>query len=333
MFYYFGACFYPKTGTHFWETDNMGRRRNKGKPISGWLVLDKPTNMTSTHAVSMIKRLFGAAKAGHAGTLDPLATGCLPIALGEATKTVPYVMDSRKIYSFTVQWGAETNTDDSEGEVVHTHDMRPSRKAIEAVLPSYTGNISQVPPSFSAIKINGERAYDMARDGEEVIIEPRDVTVYRLELVDMPDDHTAVFEAECGKGTYVRSLARDIGRDIGCLGHITALRRELVGPFDADTFVTLPELQALFEANDTEGLMQCLEPVDIALQDLGQVTVSPHDAGRLARGLDILIRGRSTPADGEEVFATTQGRLVALGTMEAGRLVPRRVFQIVENPV
>ena len=203
--------------------------------MHGWLVLDKPVGMTSTHAVSVVKRLFQAKRAGHAGTLDPLASGLLPIALGEATKTVPFVMDGRKIYRFTVRWGEERDTDDAEGRVAATSAERPSADAIRALLPRFTGTIEQVPPRFSAVKIEGERAYDLARDGEVVELAPRPVEIHRLELVETPDPDHAVFAAECGKGTYVRALARDMGRALGCLGHVAALRRTAVGPFAEDS--------------------------------------------------------------------------------------------------
>jgi tRNA pseudouridine55 synthase len=199
-------------------------RRDK-RDVHGWVVLDKPIGMTSTHAVAVIRRLFTAKRAGHAGTLDPLATGCLPIALGEATKTVPFIMDSTKTYRFTVRWGEERDTDDSEGRVVETSDARPAREQIEAILPRFHGVILQTPPRFSAIKIDGERAYDIARDGEVVELEPREVEIDRLDLVDTPDPDHAVFETDCGKGTYVRALARDFGRLLGCRGHVSALRR------------------------------------------------------------------------------------------------------------
>ena len=205
-------------------------KRDK-RDVHGWVVLDKPVGMTSTHAVSVIKRLFSAKRAGHAGTLDPLASGCLPIALGEATKTVPFVMDGRKLYQFTVRWGEERDTDDAEGRVIASSEQRPTPEAIRALLPSYTGTIQQVPPRYSAIKIEGERAYDLARDGETVELEARPVEIARLELVATPDPDHAVLEAECGKGTYVRSLARDMGRALGCFGHVSALRRVAVGPF------------------------------------------------------------------------------------------------------
>ena len=209
-------------------------RRDK-RDVHGWVVLDKPVGMTSTHAVSIIKRLFSAKRCGHAGTLDPLASGCLPIAMGEATKTVPFVMDSRKLYRFTIQWGEERDTDDSEGRIVQGSSARPTADEIRAALPAYTGTIQQVPPKFSALKIEGERAYDLARDGQEVELQARTVDIGRLELIEMPDADHAVLEAECGKGTYVRSLARDIGRALGCYGHVSALRRCSVGGFTPET--------------------------------------------------------------------------------------------------
>ena len=218
----------------------MARRgKKKGRPVSGWVILDKPVGMGSTEAVSKVKWLFQAEKAGHAGTLDPLASGMLPIALGEATKTVPYVQDGAKVYRFTVAWGEERSTDDLEGPVTKTSDMRPSEAEILALLPKYTGVIMQTPPQFSAIKIAGERAYDLARDGESVDIPEREVEIGRFDLVEMQPDGKTVFEIECGKGTYVRSLARDMGRDLGCFGHIADLRRIEVDPFTPDDFVTV----------------------------------------------------------------------------------------------
>lgn len=214
-------------------------RKPKGRAVSGWLILDKPVDFGSTEAVSKIKWLFNAQKAGHAGTLDPLASGMLPIALGDATKTVPYVMDGRKIYEFTVTWGEERSTDDLEGEVTVSSDQRPQEQAIRDLLPKYTGVIQQIPPQFSAIKIAGERAYDLARDGETVEIPSREVEIFRLTLVGITDD-TAHFEVECGKGTYVRALARDFGRELGCYGHISELRRTFVAPFAEDKMVRLP---------------------------------------------------------------------------------------------
>ncbi|MBX9739813.1 MAG: tRNA pseudouridine(55) synthase TruB, partial [Beijerinckiaceae bacterium] len=208
----------------------MSAPRSNRVEINGWFILDKPVGMTSTHAVSRLKRIYNAKKAGHAGTLDPLASGLLPVAFGEATKTVPFVQDGEKAYRFTVRWGIETDSDDSDGKIVQTADHRPGPDQIEAALPRFTGTIMQAPPAFSAIKVNGERAYDMARDGEIVELAARPVTINSLEMIASTDDD-AVFEARCGKGTYVRAIARDLGRALGCLGHVTALRRTRVGPF------------------------------------------------------------------------------------------------------
>ncbi len=207
-------------------------RRKKGQPINGWLILDKPLGLTSTQALARVKRLFDAQKAGHAGTLDPLATGVLPIAFGEATKTVSFAVDGEKSYAFAVRWGAETTTDDAEGEVTQRSDKRPGEGEILALLPQFTGEIMQVPPQFSAVKIDGDRAYDLARDGEQVVLHARPVQIAALRLIDMPNADTAVFEADCGKGTYVRAIARDMGRALGCYGHVIELRRTRVGPFE-----------------------------------------------------------------------------------------------------
>src|SRR6476660_755717 len=222
---------------------NNGQPRRDRRDVHGWIVLDKPIGMTSTHAVAVVKRLFQAKRAGHAGTLDPLASGGLPIALGEATKTVPFVMDSRKRYRFTVAWGEERDTDDTEGRVTQTSDTRPSAEAILNLLPRFTGLIEQVPPQYSAIKIQGERAYDLARDGETLELKPRPVEIHHLSLIEQLDNSHSVFQAECGKGTYVRALARDIGRILGCYGNICALRRTLVGPFGESDMIPLEQLE------------------------------------------------------------------------------------------
>jgi tRNA pseudouridine55 synthase len=302
-------------------------RRKKGNPINGWVVLDKPAGMTSTQAVGKVRWLFQAQKAGHAGTLDPLATGILPIALGEATKTVPYAVDGQKSYRFTVRWGAETDTDDAEGQVVARSDDGPSRAAIEALLPSFLGDIMQTPPAFSAIKIDGQRAYDLARQGEVVQLEARPVHIDRLDLVGMPDPLTSVFEAECGRGTYVRAIARDIGRKLGCFGHVIALRRTRVGPFQEAQAVTLSELEdaAALEDGGIE-IKTMLRPVESALADLLEVTVSQSDAARLARGQTVLLRGRDAPVMSGEAFALSKGTLIALCEIERGELRPLRVF-------
>ncbi|MGX5667645.1 tRNA pseudouridine(55) synthase TruB [Rhizobium daejeonense] len=304
-------------------------RKPKGRPVSGWLILDKPVDFGSTEAVSKIKWLFNAQKAGHAGTLDPLASGMLPIALGDATKTVPYVMDGRKIYEFTVTWGEERSTDDLEGEVTQSSDARPTEEAIRALLPSYTGVISQVPPQFSAIKIAGERAYDLARDGETVEIPSREVEIFRLTLLKCEADR-AWFEVECGKGTYVRSLARDFGRELGCYGHISELRRSFVAPFAEDTMVPLAELAALEKIEDRDERLAALDAFLIdtgeALSGLPHIAITEDQAHRLRMGNPILLRGRNAPVSEADAFATAGGKLVAIGEIGEGEFRPRRVF-------
>jgi tRNA pseudouridine55 synthase len=299
-------------------------RRKKGNPVHGWLVLDKPVGMMSTQAVGAVRRAYGAQKAGHAGTLDPLATGILPIALGEATKTVPYAVDGQKEYRFTVRWGVETDTDDAEGRPVATSDLRPDREAIEALLPSFVGEIEQTPPAFSAVKIAGERAYDLARAGEAVELEPRMVEVDALDLVECPDADTAVFAAECGRGTYVRALARDMGRALGCRGHVTQLRRSRVASFTEADAVTMESLTAAAEAGES-ALQALLRPVETALADLVVLRVSREDTVRLLRGQSILVRGHDLPPPGP-AYATCKGHLIALGRIEKGELRPTRVF-------
>lgn len=310
----------------------MARRgKKKGRPVSGWVVLDKPVGLGSTDAVSRVKWLFQAEKAGHAGTLDPLASGMLPIALGEATKTVPYVMDGAKGYRFTVAWGEERSTDDREGPITRSSDIRPDDAAIRELLPKYTGVILQVPPQFSAIKIDGERAYDVAREGGAVDIPPREVEIGRFELIESGDGQT-VFEIECGKGTYVRSLARDLGRDLGCYGHVADLRRTVVEPFTADDFVTLEELEAARgapadpETIDFKGLDALLVDTAAALDSLPQVAVSDDAAARIRLGNTVIVRGRDAPVEAAEACATARGRLVAIGAIEAGMFHPKRVF-------
>jgi tRNA pseudouridine55 synthase len=298
--------------------------RPKKRVVNGWVVLDKPVGMTSTFAVAAVKRALNAKKAGHAGTLDPLASGILPIALGEATKTVPYVMDGRKSYVFTVAWGVETDTDDAEGKPVQATNRAPAREEIEALLPRFTGTIEQVPPRFSAVKIAGERAYDLARDGEEVELKARTVQVDRLAVV-AHDGDRSVIEADCGKGTYVRALARDLGRAHGCLGHVSALRRTRVGPFSEANATTVGDLEAA--GAQEGGLGPLLHPVATALCDLAAVPVSRDAAGRLMRGQPVILRGRDAPAEGR-VYATFNGALVAVGDVENGELVPHRVFSL-----
>jgi tRNA pseudouridine55 synthase len=298
--------------------------------VHGWIALDKTVGMTSTQAVGAIKRLFSCKRAGHAGTLDPLASGCLPIALGEATKTVPFVMDGRKVYRFTVRWGEERDTDDADGKVVVTSEARPEQAAIEALLPRFRGAIEQVPPHYSAIKIDGERAYDLARDGETVDLPPRPVEIFRLDLINVPDADHAEFEAECGKGTYVRSLARDMGRLLGCHGHILGLRRQAVGPFGENDMISLEQLAALCHraAAGEASLAGALLPVETALDDIPALAVSRADAARLQRGQAALLRGRDAPILRGTVYVTASGQLIALAEVDRGEIVPKRVFNL-----
>jgi tRNA pseudouridine55 synthase len=301
-------------------------RRRKGSPVHGWLIFDKPQGMNSTRAVAQVKRLYDAEKAGHAGTLDPLATGVLPIAFGEATKTVPFVVEGSKAYRFTVRFGIETDTDDAEGKEVAKSDARPSRSEIEATLSRFTGEIAQVPPRFSALKVDGARAYELARDEEEFELEPRSVWIARLALIAHPDKDHCVLEAKCGKGTYVRALARDLGRALGTLGHVAALRRTRVGPFGEERAVSLAMLEGL--TPDREALLAALEPVEIALRDIPALAISAADAARLRRGQSVLLRGRDAPILAGTVYATTRGTLVAVGDVSKGELKPRRVFNL-----
>jgi tRNA pseudouridine55 synthase len=314
------------------RADQAAAAKRKKRDVHGWIVLDKPIGMTSTHAVSVIKRLFEAKRVGHAGTLDPLASGSLPIALGEATKTVPFVVDGRKNYLFTIQWGEERDTDDAEGRVVTTSASRPDAEAIRALLPRFTGSIEQIPPRFSAIKIDGERAYDLARDGEVVELKPRAVEIYRLDLVEMPDPDHAVLAAECGKGTYVRSLARDLGRALGAMGHVSALRRSRVGPFGEADMISLERLEALcHRAADgawNQNPADVLLPIETALDDIPALAVSPADAARLQRGQAVLLRGRDASIFRGMVQVACGGEIVAIAEVDRGEIVPRRVFNL-----
>jgi len=310
----------------------MGRRNKKGRPVSGWLILDKAYDTGSTEAVSKAKWLFQAQKAGHAGTLDPLATGVLPIAFGEATKTVPYIMDDEKRYRFTASWGAATTTDDTEGEAIATSDHRPSPAEIEAVLPDFIGEIEQVPPQFSAIKIDGARAYDLARDGQAVEIPPRMIDVHELVLVETPDANTAVFEAVTGKGAYVRALVRDIAKTLGTQGHVSELRRLAVGPFRAEDGVTVAALE---ELDTPEMRDETLLGIDMALCAMPQTAISGAEAEKLKRGQAAVIapvaakgvRGEKTGLI-PEVLASLHGDPVAICALDGLKLKPVRVFNI-----
>ena len=289
--------------------------------VNGWVVLDKPIGMTSTQAVGRLKRIFNAKKAGHAGTLDPLASGILPVAFGEATKTVPFVQDGEKTYQFRVRWGAQTDTDDAEGRVVATSDRRPAPAEIEALLPGFIGTLMQKPPAYSAIKVDGERAYDRARDGEVVDLPARPVTIRTLTLLDTSAD-SATFEAQCGKGTYVRSIARDMGVALGCFGHVDALRRTRVGPFLEDNASTLVE-------QDPDGplVRPVLLNVEAGLSEVPEIPIGRNDAARLRRGQALILRGRDAPAEGM-AYASCGGVVVAFGPIEMGALQPYRVFNL-----
>jgi tRNA pseudouridine55 synthase len=310
--------------------EKSASKKRQKRDVHGWVVLDKPVGMTSTHGAAVIKRLFSAKRAGHAGTLDPLASGCLPIALGEATKTVPFVVDGRKTYVFTIRWGEERDTDDAEGRIVNTNDGRPEAAAIQTLLPRFVGTIEQVPPRFSAVKIDGERAYDLAREGETVEIAPRAVTIYRLDLVETPDPDHVVLAAECGKGTYVRALARDLGRALGAFGHVSALRRSRVSPFMERDMISLERLESLcHRAAAGEGnLADLLLPVETALDDIPALAVSPADAARLNRGQAVLLRGRDAAVIRGTVQVASSGQLVAIAEVDRGEIVPKRVFNL-----
>ena len=299
----------------------MSAPRKQRLDVHGWLILDKPVGMTSTYAVSAVRRLLNAKKAGHAGTLDPLASGILPLAFGEGTKTVPYVVDGEKAYRFTVRWGFETTTDDAEGSVTQQSVFRPDATAIEALLPRFTGVIEQVPPQFSAIKVDGERAYDLARDGEVVVLKARQVEIHALRMVEHTPEQS-VFEAECGKGTYVRAIARDLGRSLGCFGHIIALRRTRVGPFLEQDAIPFPELE------DPVRLAQALRSVESGLMELPSLIMSRDQANRIRRGQSVILRGRDAPVDEGPVYATCDHAVLAIGMIERGEFVPSRVFNL-----
>jgi tRNA pseudouridine55 synthase len=302
--------------------------RPKGLPIHGWLCLDKPAGMTSTAAVSRVRRITRAQKVGHGGTLDPLATGVLPIALGEATKTVAYAMEGRKHYRFTARLGEARATDDAEGEILARSEHRPTTAAIAAALPAFVGQIEQVPPRFAAVKVEGERAYDLARRGESVQLAPRTVRVERFDLVERPDLDHATFELVCGRGTYVRALVRDLGAGLGCLGHVVALRRLQVGPFRIEDAVALMALEQLV-ADD--ALPQALLPVGVALSDLLALSLTQPQVDRLRAGQTIRVAPGllvGEPDADATVRAMAAGRMVALARLHGSELSPVRVFNL-----
>jgi len=309
----------------------MGRRKRRGDPVHGWFVIDKPTGMTSTGVVNEVRRLANAAKAGHGGTLDPLATGVLPIALGEATKTLRYIVDSTKAYRFTVRWGVATDSDDSDGTVVGTAEGRPDAAAVRAVLDRFTGDIEQVPPRYSAIKVDGQRAYDLARDGEDFELVARTVQIQEIHLTEMPDADHAVFEVVSGAGAYMRSLGRDIALAVGTLGHITALRRTRVGPFRVENAISLDELRSF---GDSAAVLQHMLPVETALDDIPALALTDSEARRLRSGQAVpLLRKMDLQRiaglnDGDTVLAFGKGKPVALTRYAAGEVHPLRVLNI-----
>jgi tRNA pseudouridine55 synthase len=293
-----------------------GEKRVK-RDVSGWIVLNKPYDMTSTQAVGKVRWLLGAKKAGHAGTLDPLATGVLPIALGEATKTVPVVQDGKKVYRFTIRWGEETATDDAEGEVTERSDVRPDEAAIRAALPAFTGEIMQTPPAFSAIKVDGERAYDLARAGETVVLEPRPVFIESLTLL-FHSSESSELEMTCEKGTYVRALARDLARALGTRGHVIALHRAQVGPFSDVTAVSIEEIERKLDG--------AIVPVGAGLVELPEVRLTAQQAQVLRHGNPVLLTGATAPIRLDSAWASEAGSPVALGYVDAGHFHPQRVL-------
>ncbi|WP_299662110.1 tRNA pseudouridine(55) synthase TruB [uncultured Ruegeria sp.] len=299
----------------------MGRKR-KGRDISGWLVVDKPAGMTSTAVVNKMRWAMDAKKAGHAGTLDPEATGVLAVALGEATKTVPYITDALKAYTFTVRLGQATNTDDAEGEVISESSTRPSDDDIKLALAPFLGDIMQVPPKFSAVKIDGQRAYKLARDGEDVELSARSLWVEELVLVDRPDEDHVVLEMTCGKGGYVRSIARDLGAALGCHGHVKKLRRIWSGPFEAEDGLSIEQIDQMAK---TTALDDYLHPLETGLSDLPELHCTPEGATRLRNGNPGMVLA-SDVEYGDEAWASLDGKAVAVGIYKSGELHPSRVF-------
>lgn len=298
--------------------------RKKGRDISGWLVVDKPAGITSTAVVNKVRWALDAKKAGHAGTLDPAATGVLAVALGEATKTVPYVTDALKCYRFLVRFGTATNTDDAEGEVIATSKTRPEDDQIRAALSGFTGAIMQVPPKFSAVKIDGERAYALARDGEDVELAARALWVESLDMIARPDPDHVELEMVCGKGGYVRSIARDLGEALGCLGHVAWLRRTWSGPFDAEDGASMDRIETLAKSPDLEALLQ---PLEVGLADLPELKATAEGAIRMRNGNPGMVIA-SDVEYGDEAWASYQGQAVAVGIYKSGELHPSRVFNL-----
>ena len=299
----------------------MGRTK-KGRAVSGWLVVDKPAGITSTAVVNKVKWAFQAQKAGHAGTLDPAATGVLAVALGEATKTVPYITDALKCYRFMIRFGTATTTDDAEGTPIATSATRPDDADILAALPAFRGDIQQVPPQFSAVKVDGERAYDLAREGEQMDLAARPLWVDSLDLIERPDADHVMLEMVCGKGGYVRSIARDLGAALGCLGHVLWLRREWSGPFEASDGVSLEDIDRLARTDEIDAL---LKPLELGLADLPELPATAEGVARLKNGNPGMVIASGVEW-GTEAWASYQGRAVAVGRYQSGELHPSRVF-------
>ncbi len=297
-------------------------RKRKGRDISGWLVVDKPAGITSTAVVNKVRWAFDAKKAGHAGTLDPEATGILAVALGEATKTVPYITDALKAYEFTVRFGQSTRTDDAEGDVIAISDLRPGDDEIKEALHQFVGDIMQVPPQFSAVMIDGERAYKRARDGEDMEIAARPLFVDELTLLDRPDADHAVLMLVCGKGGYVRSIARDLGETLGCLGHVLRLRRIWSGPFDAEDGLSLEQIDALARTPELDAY---LRPLEEGLADLPELTCTQEAAVKLRNGNPAMVIASGVDY-GEDCWVSCDGMPVAVGRYKSGEVHPSRVF-------
>ncbi|MFT3728662.1 MAG: tRNA pseudouridine(55) synthase TruB [Terricaulis sp.] len=318
----------------------MGRRK-KGEDVSGWVVLDKPDDMTSTHAVSAVRRVFNAQKAGHSGTLDPLASGILPIALGEATKTVPYLMEAEKEYVFTIRWGVSTETQDREGKPTGESDVRPTLDQVAEALKGFIGEISQLPPQYSAVKVEGERAYDLARAGETVELEPRTVVLHEAAIDSHEGADLVSIRVRCGKGFYIRALVRDLAEKLGAEGHVWRLRRTAVGPFRESESVTLDELQLLGQKG---AASERLKPVETALDDIPALAINGEDAFKLRQGRPIVLlphvmeslkpKFRDRTIAGQDAsraaLALFQGKAVALGDVRAGQFKPTRVFHLAD---
>ena len=298
--------------------------KRKSNNINGWIIIDKPAGITSTGVVSKIKRAFNAKKVGHAGTLDPDATGVLPIALGEATKTIPHIMDEIKSYHFCIKFGEATDTDDATGEIIYKSNKRPDDDKISALLPKYTGLIEQKPPNYSAIKVNGVRAYNLARSGKQLKLRARSLFVKELKFLERVDEDHALLQLTCGKGGYVRSIARDLGKELKCFAHVKWLKRIWSGPFELENSISL---QKLDEKRELSYLKQLLQPIEVGLQNLPLVTCKTKDVDHIANGRSIIVSPTEIEAD-KTCWIECNGKALALGTVRDSQFYPSRVFNI-----